>query len=217
MGSWSSLLMSGCNPEILMVSSKKDPDLKTRLLERSSKKLMKTLTTAALAIAALSSPVLGNPPETQLAQSLAGQCRQVNKQVPVFAERDATSEALRLLPRSTEVTLSGSGEGGFIAINAPTTGFVHTVNLTTCDTINPPSASVCRRVVYPGGLAIRSQPNPNSTYVGGVNYLNRVTLTNNPPTTQREANGRNWVQIAEPLAGWVSNGFGSTSNLAYCL
>ncbi|MDY6782460.1 MAG: SH3 domain-containing protein [Cyanobacteriota bacterium] len=174
--------------------------------------------TAVFSLAAIAPPALANPPQTQLAQGLAGQCRQVNKQVPVFVQGDATSEALQLLPRGSEVTLSGSGDlSGFIAISAPTSGFVHTVNLTNCDTINPPSASVCRRVVYPGGLAIRSQPSPNSTYVGGVNYLNRVTLTNNPPTVQREANGRNWVQIAEPRAGWVSNGFGSTSNLAYCL
>ncbi|MDY7014678.1 MAG: SH3 domain-containing protein [Cyanobacteriota bacterium] len=179
---------------------------------------MKNLITAVAIVAAIAPPVFANPSETQLAQSLVGQCRQVNKQVPVFVERDATSEALRLLPRGTEVTLSGSGEGGFIAINAPEAGFVHTVNLTTCaGVVNPPTAGVCRRVVYPGGLAIRSQPTPNSTYVGGAGYLSRVTLANNPPTTQREANGRIWVQIAEPRAGWVSNGFGSTSNLAYCL
>lgn len=171
---------------------------------------------SSLATTASESEISGT--ETQLAQGLIGQCRQVNKQVPVFSESDATSEALRLLPRGTEVTLGSSGDAsGFIAINAPTTGFVHTVNLTTCDQTPPPQGNLCRRVIYTGGLAIRSQPNSNGSYVGGVAYLDRVTLTNSPPTTQRESNGRIWVQIAQPRAGWVSNGFGNVSNLGYCL
>ena len=192
-------------------------------------KPVSVLAVMAIAFTGISTPVMAGTDITtskeslQLAQgSLVGQCRAVKLSIPIFRERVATSEALRLLSANQTVTLSDNAvdANGFIGISAPTPGFVHAVNLKPCGTPPPPppTTSLCRQVVQPSeGLLIRRDPNTTSPTVGGVAYLGKVTLTTNPPTVKRGEN-RDWIQISSPANGWVSNGFTSaaSSNLAYC-
>src|SRR4028119_1381022 len=190
-------------------------------------KLVSVLAVMAIAFTGMSTPCMAVTDTTpskeslQLAQgSLVGQCRAAKLSIPIFRERVATSEALRLLSANQTVTLSDNAvdANGFIGISAPTPGFVHAINLKPCGTPPPPTASLCRRVVQPpDGLLIRRDPNTTSPSVGGVAYLGQVTLTTNPPTVRRAEN-RDWVQISAPASGWVSNGFTSatSSNLAFC-
>ncbi|HEY9821554.1 MAG TPA: SH3 domain-containing protein [Candidatus Sericytochromatia bacterium] len=190
-------------------------------------KLVSVLAVIAIAFTGMSTPVMAGTDITsskeslQLAQaSLVGQCRAAKLSIPIFRERVATSEALRLLSANQTVTLSDNAvdANGFIGISAPTPGFVHAINLKPCGTPPPPTGSLCRRVVQPpDGLVIRRDPSSTSPSVGGVAYLGQVTLTTNPPTVRRGEN-RDWVQISAPASGWVSNGFTSatSSNLAFC-
>ena len=190
-------------------------------------KLVSVLAVIAIAFTGMSTPVMAGTDITsskeslQLAQaSLVGQCRAAKLSIPIFRERVATSEALRLLSANQTVTLSDNAvdANGFIGISAPTPGFVHAINLKPCGTPPPPTGSLCRRVVQPpDGLVIRRDPSSTSPSVGGVAYLGQVTLTTNPPTVRRAEN-RDWVQISAPASGWVSNGFTSatSSNLAFC-
>ncbi len=188
-------------------------------------KLVSVLAVMVVAFTGMSTPVMAGTDITtsqeslQLAQaSLVGQCRAAKLSIPIFRERVATSEALRLLSANQTVTLSDNAvdANGFIGISAPTPGFVHAINLKPCG--SPPTGSLCRRVVQPpDGLVIRRDPSTTSPSVGGVAYLGQVTLTTNPPTVRRAEN-RDWVQISTPASGWVSNGLtnATSSNLAYC-
>ncbi len=75
---------------------------------------------------------------------------------------------------------------------------------------------LCRRVARPSqGLAIRNNPSTSATQVGGVGINERVLITTNPATARKDASGRTWIQVSQPAAGWVSNGFNPT-NLAVC-
>jgi hypothetical protein len=149
----------------------------------------------------------------------AGECRAVKHSTPIFSERSAPSPALRLLGTNDRVTLAeGSGTNGFIAVSSPTRGYVLAENLKPCS--SGPVGSRCRRVAYAGGadgLIIRSQPDPDSVNRGAVALGSRVLLSTDPATVRTGPEGRRWIQIAEPTAGWVSNGFpGSPSNLSNC-
>jgi hypothetical protein len=190
----------------------------------------------SIAIAAVSvctSPLLPAIAETQLAQdappvqeaapavSIIGQCRAAKHSTPIFSERAAVSPALRLLSSNQEVTLAeNGGVEGMILVSAPVRGYVFTTNLKPCGTVTPPTG-LCRRVINPPeGLFIRTQPDPSAplTNPAGVGYLERVTLTTNPATVRESAQGRVWVQISAPAAGWVSNGFrgAAQTNLGFC-
>jgi hypothetical protein len=81
----------------------------------------------------------------------------------------------------------------------------------------PPTGSTCRRVIRPNeGLLIRSDANMGARVLGGVALGQRVTLTNDPATTKKDSQGRSWIQISAPTAGWISNGFGTTNNTGAC-
>jgi hypothetical protein len=76
----------------------------------------------------------------------------------------------------------------------------------------------CLRVNSPieGGLRVRAWPGTYRNVIGGI--ANGETV--NPgsfPATIIEYEGRNWVAIATPVQGWVSNGTpGSQGNLELC-
>lgn len=81
----------------------------------------------------------------------------------------------------------------------------------------PPPPNRCRRVLNPPeGLAIRSQASKTANRVGGVGLYERMTLTTSPATTSRDSEGRTWVQIEAPAAGWISNGLGGGGNIGVC-
>ncbi|MBW4693392.1 MAG: SH3 domain-containing protein [Lyngbya sp. HA4199-MV5] len=176
----------------------------------------------AVAIATLGTavPTFGADPSqpTLSAQvSLVGQCRAVNKKVSVFKQAATTSAVVSTLNADTKVTLADNGSGGFIGISSPVSGYLQTANLKPCTGTTPPTGNTCRRVIQPLGLAIRREASPDSAPIGGIAYLDRLDLTTTPATSKKGADGRNWIQIAKPAAGWVSNGFpGGNSNLGLC-
>ncbi|MBD1935068.1 MULTISPECIES: SH3 domain-containing protein [Cyanophyceae] len=157
--------------------------------------------------------------ELLLAQGLVGQCRAVNQRIFVYAQRSTTSQTIRTLAPNETVTLADNGSAGWIAINAPATGYVQAQYLKPCTGANNPPpvqpSSLCRVVTYRGseGLAIRSGPNKTGTRVGGIRLGDRVTLAKSPPDLTYDSDRRAWVQITAPVAGWISYGYPSSNSL----
>lgn len=180
-------------------------------------------------------------PETpQIAQSLRGQCRAVNRSTFLFSDRSETNP-IESIAVSGRVTLEEEDKNnGWIAVRSLVTnqtGFVRTQDLTSCT--NPPTAStppsprppkppspqtlrpnsgLCRRVIYDEseGVAVRANPNPDAERVGGVMFGEVVRI--NPSQTRLDATGREWVKLNSPVVGWMSNGFPDAgSNLGVCI
>ncbi|HEY9653624.1 MAG TPA: SH3 domain-containing protein [Coleofasciculaceae cyanobacterium] len=180
----------------------------------------------------------------QLAQGLVGQCRAATRSMFVYRER-STSNPIRALEVNEAVTLAQvEGRDGWIAISSPISGFVETKDLKVCSegsnsnqvSAPPPirtspsrtpnrspsrssSSNLCRQITYDGpeGVAIRQQPDKDAPRVGGVFLEQRVTLTN-PPQFRQDSEGRQWIKLSAPVAGWISNGFPSTggTNVQAC-
>lgn len=192
---------------------------KSTWLQTSANVLAVTaIATTGMGMTALAIPATNQT--VKLAQGgLVGQCRAVNKAVAVYKQASTTSAVVSTLQVNTQVTLADNGSGGFIGISSPVSGYVQTVSLKSCSgtPTPPPTGNTCRRVIQPLGLSIRKDPSPTAGLVGGVSYLERVDITSTPATAQVSPDGRNWIKIAKPLAGWVSNGFkGGNSNLGLC-
>jgi hypothetical protein len=190
----------------------------------------------AMALAtSLELPALASPSDVpavaQAGSSLVGQCRAVNKATAVYKER-STSSVVSFLKMSDRVTLAeNAGQNGFIAVSAPSQGFVQAVNLKPCGgggtppVVTPPTPDakkLCRQVartavmIQNNGLNIRSEASDTATIVGGIAPGATLTLTTAPATSKVDA-GRVWIQISAPTAGWVSNGFqGDKGNLVMC-
>lgn len=187
---------------------------KAGYLQLSAGAVAIAIATTGLGAPVLAGSVLSQP--TNLAQALIGQCRAVNKRVSVYKQASTTGAVVSTLNAETKVTLADNGSGGFIGISSPVSGYVQVANLKLCSG-TPPVGNTCRRVIQPLGLAIRREASPDAANLGGVAYLDRVDLTTTPATSKRGPDGRNWIQIAKPAAGWVSNGFpGGSSNLGVC-
>ncbi|NDJ18778.1 SH3 domain-containing protein [Myxacorys almedinensis] len=165
--------------------------------------------------------------DTWVAQgSLVGQSRCAKQPTAIFSDRSATSIVVRALATNQAVTLSeNAAQGGFIGVSAPSPGFVQPVNLKVCPTSpgdgnsgGTPAPSLCRAVRAQAGLIVRRGPSTNNPVVGGVAFNSQVFVTRNPPASQVGPDGRIWVEINRPIAGWVSNGFRNIpgSNLVYC-
>jgi hypothetical protein len=202
--------------------------------------------TTSAPIISESEPTLSQQSDNlQLAQGLAGQCRIAAQSMFVYRER-SISNPIRALELNEQVTLAEeNGRDGWIAVSSPIRGFVEARALKSCnqqprDSREPISqqpresreprqvqvpprsspSNLCRRVTYEGteGLAIRERPEINATRVSGVFLGERVTLTN-PPQFRVDTEGREWVRLTAPSAGWMSNGFPSSGdlNLEACL
>ncbi len=76
--------------------------------------------------------------------------------------------------------------------------------------------SFCRRTLTPSGLIIRQGPSAGTPQVGFVPFNQQVTLVQGFQGIQGP-DGRQWVEIAAPVRGYVSNGYAATSNLGYCI
>jgi hypothetical protein len=153
------------------------------------------------------------------AADLIGQCRAVNRQTPIFEARSTTSTAAGLLKMNDKVTLAeNSGSVGLIAISKPTKGFIQMANLKNCPGQTPPPKPVgdCRVVTQIKGLSVRKEPGAGDV-VGGVAQNDKVTLVM-PIETKAATDGRDWVKIAKPVSGWVSEGFTGQNfrNLGAC-
>jgi hypothetical protein len=159
---------------------------------------------------------------SQLAQGLVGQCRAAARAIFIYQE-PSTSNPLRVLQPEEQVTLAGeSSRRGWIAINSPIKGFVQAKDLKPCfddASVSPlPPPNLCRRVRYSGteGVAVRVRPDKSSPQVGKVFFQDQVTLSN-PPRFVDDNERRQWVRIAAPTVGWMSNGLPSEgSNLEAC-
>jgi hypothetical protein len=156
-----------------------------------------------------SKPILAQS-NVELAQGLIGQCRAAKKRIFVYTERSTSSQTITTLAPNQEVTLAGDGSSGWIAISAPETGYVQAMDLKLCNNATQPdsdsTANLCRRVTVPEGLSIRQSPSPNAARVGGVFVGNTVKLAT-PRQSQKDSQGRTWIQITAPRSGWVSSGF----------
>ncbi|EKD06360.1 hypothetical protein SPLC1_S543050 [Arthrospira platensis C1] len=74
----------------------------------------------------------------------------------------------------------------------------------------------CRKISEPRGLVVRARPTPNSPVVGQVSYAQQVTLATNAQGITGPG-GRSWVEITNPVRGFISNGFpNSSGNLVDC-
>jgi hypothetical protein len=173
---------------------------------------------ALIAMTGATPPAFAQTPAA--APVLSGQCREAKVSTPIFSQRSSTSGTVSLLATAQKVTLAENAvTNGFILVSTPPNkGYVQAVNLRACTGVQPPDKGLCRRVTQPLGLAIRQGPNTTSAIVGGAELNSQVFVTTSPATSQTAADGRIWVQIARPTAGWVSNGFNNApgSNLVYC-
>jgi uncharacterized protein YgiM (DUF1202 family) len=161
--------------------------------------------------------------------TLVGQCRAAKRSIFIYSQPNTTSKSVRTLAAGEQVTLADNGSAGFIAISLPAPGFVEAKDLTACGgkTPNPnptptptTSGNGCRLVADKDkiGLKVRSQPNTSSTVNGGVAYNTTVTLKTDPPEYSKDNVGRYWVEITQPLSGWVAYGYPGTNatNLVAC-
>jgi hypothetical protein len=174
-------------------------------------------------------PVLGLAPNV-LAQdapapaakeaTLVGQCRAANKRTPIYSARNPVSEVVMLLENGNAVILSeNGGENGLIGVSKPKVGFVHSPNLKDCPgkpkpptaeqpkpMPDKPIAGVCRKVVQPQGLIVRNEAGNAAPIVGSLALNEKITLAEPIETVERD-DGRIWIKVAKPVAGWTSNGF----------
>ncbi len=173
---------------------------------------------ALIALTGATTPAFAQTPAAT--PVLSGQCREAKVSTPLFSQRSSTSSTVSLLTAGQKMTLAENAvTNGFILVSAPPNkGYVQAVNLRACSGQPPNDKALCRRVTQTQGLIIRQGPNTTSAIVGGVDFNSQVFVTTNPATASTAADGRVWVKIARPVAGWVSNGFQNApgSNLVFC-
>ncbi|MBC6478641.1 MAG: SH3 domain-containing protein [Hormoscilla sp. GM7CHS1pb] len=147
-----------------------------------------------------------------------GECRAAKQGIFLYDKPDSSGRKIRSILTNEEVTIAGTNENGWIAISSPANGFVQTVDLKSCDNTRsvggnrPPGENTgsCRRVTdlverVGRGLNIRAQPNTESDIIGSLLAGDIVRLKS---TENRvDPTGRNWVAIASPQEGWISEGF----------
>lgn len=170
---------------------------------------------SALTIAGLTAPFMIPAAQAQL----TGQTRCAKQSTGIFSQRSSASSLVRSVAADQAVTLAeNAAQSGFIAISAPAAGFIQTVTLKLCSNSGNPPTSTCRRVTTAQGLIVRQGPGVATPVVGSVAFNSQVFLTTVPATASTDRDGRIWVQIAKPVAGWLSNGYQNTpgSNLVYC-
>ncbi|MEL7037047.1 MAG: SH3 domain-containing protein [Cyanobacteria bacterium J06592_8] len=166
--------------------------------------------------------------ESGVAPTTKDLCRQVFEAEGLTVRRRPTPNSPRVggLQYQDEVTLvrnyqgiRGPGGRTWIEITFPMRGFVSNgypdgrSNLVLCsdDVIGQPPqqpASLCRRIdrrAAPRGVAVRSRPTRFSDRIGGIPTGREVYLVSNYTLIRdRDNEPRNWVEIAEPLAGFIS-------------
>ncbi|HEY9729421.1 MAG TPA: SH3 domain-containing protein [Chroococcales cyanobacterium] len=168
--------------------------------------------TADTAQASATAP-LPNPSQLAQANTAAGACRRVNRKVDIFSEASvAPSSVVRAtLDTGSRVTLSDSGNNGWVGVSSPVSGYVIARYLYSTSDCGgnppppPPTTQSCRKVVAPPeGLIVRSGAGTNYGKVGSVFVGNTLRVTGEAIS---DADSRRWVQIAQPVSGWVSSGF----------
>jgi hypothetical protein len=194
-----------------------------------------TSTTTANIVQKAEPTSLHHPGNFQLAQGIVGQCRAAGRRIFVYSQRSNSSQTVRTLAPNEQVTLADDGAAGWVAISAPTVGYVRASELIACPISNRPTPTPkpkpapapapapasnqttnrCRIVTYngpEGGLAIRTQADRNAPRVNGVKFGDRVTLRTSPPPSNLDKDGRDWLEVVAPSRGWISNGFPSSKS-----
>jgi len=167
-----------------------------------------------------------------LAQSSTNLCRQVNVErgLAVRARPDANSAQIGGLDPNQQVILAsasnkitGADDRLWVEIVSPINGYValgypnNEINLINCGEIigNQPESyqseiamvNLCRQVggnVAPEGLGIYADASKLSPYRGGLPPGGRVMLVPNyQPIADRNGEPNNWVQIIQPIAGFI--------------
>ena len=166
----------------------------------------------------------------RVAQTTGDLCRQVAERQGLAVRRRPTPNSPRVggVPYRGEVTLvrnfeeiRGPGGRSWVEITYPVRGFISVGypgaggNLADCseDLVSQPPrqpASLCRRIdrrAAPRGVAVRARPSRSSARVGGVPTGAEVYLVEDYQLI-RDPNDepRDWVEIAEPVAGFISAG-----------
>lgn len=179
--------------------------------------VLSSISTGNKMLASVSTPSQ-QPNNVKLAQSRVGACRAAARSTFIYQDR-STAYRIRSLQSNEKVTLAEErGRAGWIAISSPISGFVETKDLKLCSEVSArpasPSSNLCRQVTYKGleGVAIRERPDINSRQLDAVFLSDRVTLVN-PPQFILDDQGREWVRLSAPSAGWMSNGFPATGDI----
>lgn len=148
---------------------------------------------------------------------LMGQCRQVNREVTVYAKPSVDSGKIAALERGHEVILAEEvALNGWIYIDDPVRGFVQSAFLATCGSFQLPESvaesrqrDFCISEDVDGnvGLPIYSNRSTSSDVLDRVYPKERVTVLGISVFDERT--GIQWLQISHPLSGWITN---TTSN-----
>lgn len=168
------------------------------------------------------------PEGEKFAQTTSDLCRQVYEKQGLIVRQRPTPNSPRVggVAYNAEVTLirnyqgiRGPGGRTWIEITFPMRGFISNgypgglSNLVMCSAKVAPKppispASLCRRVdlrAAPQGLAVRAKPSKFASRVGGVASGREVYLVEDYRLIPDPNNDpRNWVEIAEPVSGFIS-------------
>ena len=166
------------------------------------------------AVLSLSAIAVVGPGNSVMAADLMGQCRAAKQATGIYDKPVSTGKPITMLKTNDRVTLAANtAKDGLIEINVPSDGFIKTVDLKMCGKSVPTSA--CRLVTQVRGLVIRTGPG-SAEVVGGVAQNEKITLVS-PMESKDTADGRTWIKIVKPMAGWVSEGFKNAGqNVAMC-
>lgn len=167
------------------------------------------------AVLSLSAIAVVGPGNSVMAADLMGQCRAAKQATGIYDKPVSTGKPITMLRTNDRVTLAANtAKDGLIAINVPSDGFIKTADLKMCG--KPPlEPSACRLVTQVRGLVIRTGPG-SAEVVGGVAQNEKITLVS-PMESKDTADGRTWIKIVKPMAGWVSEGFKNAGqNVAMC-
>ena len=166
------------------------------------------------AVLSLSAIAVVGPGNSVMAADLMGQCRAAKQATGIYDKPVSTGKPITMLKTNDRVTLAANtAKDGLIEINVPSDGFIKTADLKMCGKSVPTSA--CRLVTQVRGLVIRTGPG-SAEVVGGVAQNEKITLVS-PMESKDTADGRTWIKIVKPMAGWVSEGFKNAGqNVAMC-
>lgn len=200
-------------------------------------KLLYIFTLVKIATFALSIPVFAQITQTP-SNSSQSSCRATKVDTPIFTEPSTSSNAIRILPAQTKITLAYIPTSGdrFVRIKSPTSGFIQTAVLKFCQPNNnaqnlwnkPTIGSACRQIVQTETL--RRQPSTKGAYITTLypNTIIFVNLVTGNAVKSYKSENYIWVEIDLSRSfpgelsgnGWIANtdlvNTPGLSSLAYC-
>ncbi len=203
-------------------------------------KLLYIFALVKIATFALSVPVFAQI--TQIpSNSSQSSCRATKVATPIFKEPSTSSNAIRILPAQTKISLAFIPTSGdrFVRIKSPNSGFIQTAVLKYCQTNNntqnlrskPTIGSECRQIVQTE--TIRRQPSTKGDFIttlypNTIVFVNLVTGNRGNVVKSYKSENYIWVEIDLSRSfpgelsgnGWIANtdlvNTPRLSSLAYC-